>query len=79
MKKVILTFLMFASFLFGAVNINTATVDELKGLKGIGEAKAKAIVEYRKDQNFTSIEDIKKVKGIGAKIFDGIKNDITVK
>lgn len=79
MKKIILTFLMFASFLFGAVNINTATVDELKGLKGIGDAKAKAIVEYRKDQNFTSIEDIKKVKGIGAKIFDGIKNDITVK
>lgn len=79
MKKIILTFLMFASFLFGAVNINTATVDELKSLKGIGNAKAKAIVEYRKDQNFTSIEDIKKVKGIGAKIFDGIKNDITVK
>ncbi|WP_300703947.1 ComEA family DNA-binding protein [uncultured Campylobacter sp.] len=79
MKKIILTFLMFASFLFGAVNINTATVDELKSLKGIGDAKAKAIVEYRKDQNFTSIEDIKKVKGIGAKIFDGIKNDITVK
>ena len=70
---------MFASFLFGAVNINTATVDELKSLKGIGDAKAKAIVEYRKDQNFTSIEDIKKVKGIGSKIFDGIKNDITVK
>ncbi|WP_297194369.1 ComEA family DNA-binding protein [uncultured Campylobacter sp.] len=79
MKKIILTFLMFASFLFGAVNINTATVDELKSLKGIGDAKAKAIVEYRKDQNFTSIEDIKKVKGIGSKIFDGIKNDITVK
>ena len=79
MKKIILTFLMFASFLFGSVNINTATVDKLKSLKGIGDAKAKAIVEYRKDQNFTSIEDIKKVKGIGSKIFDGIKNDITVK
>ncbi len=79
MSKIFFTFLLFLSSLFAAVNINTASVDELKELKGIGEAKAKAIVEYRKDQNFSSIEDIKKVKGIGSKIFEDIKNDISVK
>ncbi|HEG3860645.1 TPA: helix-hairpin-helix domain-containing protein, partial [Campylobacter jejuni] len=51
---------------------------ELKSLNGIGEAKAKAILEYRKEANFTSIDDLKKVKGIGDKLFEKIKNDITI-
>lgn len=67
-----------ASFLLAAVNLNTATLEELKSIKGIGETKAKAILEYRQEQNFTSIEDIKKVKGIGEKTFENIKDSITV-
>lgn len=39
---------------------------------------AKAILEYRKEANFTSIDDLKKVKGIGDKLFEKIKNDITI-
>lgn len=78
MKKLFVLLCVFAGFLWGAVNINTANIDELKALKGVGENKAQAIIDYRKDQNFTSIEDIKKVKGIGSKIFEGIKNDIVV-
>lgn len=61
------------------ININTAAVDELTHLTGIGESKAKVIVKYREENGkFTSIEQIKNVDGIGDKIFDGIKDDIKV-
>ena len=61
------------------VNINTATISELDKLDGIGEAKAKAIVEYRNQNGeFKSIEDIKNVSGISESLFEKIKNFITV-
>lgn len=60
------------------VNINTATLEELLSLTGIGESKAKAIIEYRKENRFQVIEDIMKVSGIGQSVFDKIKEDITV-
>ena len=60
------------------VNINTANKEELCKLPGIGENKAKLIIEYREKHKFTKIEDITKVSGIGKKIFEKIKNEITV-
>ena len=63
----------------GKVNINTASIDELKNLTGIGEKKAKDIISYReKNGSFNSIEDIMKVSGIGESSFVQIKEDITV-
>jgi len=62
----------------GKVNINTATIDELMTLTGIGEAKAISIIEYREQNPFTTIEDIKNVSGIGDKAFEKIKDNITV-
>ena len=57
------------------VNINTATVEELTALKGIGEKKAHSIVEHRKVAGpFAAIEDLKDVKGVGGKIFNKIKD-----
>ena len=63
----------------GKVSINTATKEELMTLPGIGEAKAKEIINYRdKNGPFKTIEDLKKVTGIGDNIFAQIKENITV-
>ena len=61
------------------ININTASIDELKTLSGIGDAKAKAIIDFRTTNgNFKSIEDIKNVNGISESLFIKIKENITI-
>lgn len=61
------------------VNINSASINQLCSLPGIGTAKAKNIIEHRNNYGlFTSIEDIKKVNGIGEELFSKIKNYICV-
>ena len=63
----------------GLININEASAKELMSLKGIGEVKAAAIVEYRRaNGGFRKIEDIMNVKGIGEKTFEKIRDQITV-
>lgn len=60
------------------ININTATIDELLKISGIGESKAKNIIEYReKNGEFKNIEDIKNINGIGDSLFNKIKDSIT--
>ena len=61
------------------VNINTASLQELTSLPGIGEAKAKSIIQYRESNGaFKTIEDIKKVTGIKNALFSLIKDLICV-
>ncbi len=61
------------------ININTASLEELTTLNGIGESKAKSIIEYRKEHgNFNSIDDLKNISGISDKIFEKIKDNITI-
>ncbi len=61
------------------INLNTATVEELSTLSGIGRTKAAAIVKYREEvAPFKSVEEVQKVKGIGKKIFEKIEDLITV-
>jgi competence protein ComEA len=82
MKKLYLTLMLvlfFATAAFAKVNINSATVEELASLNGIGKAKAEAIIAYRTTNgNFATVEDLTKVKGIGDKIIEKIKPEITV-
>ncbi len=62
------------------VNINTADRKELETLPGIGESKAASIIEYRQTVgNFTAIEEIMNISGIGEAMFAKIKDKITVK
>ena len=61
------------------ININTASLEELQKLPRIGEKVAQRIIDFRKaNGKFKKITDLLKVKGIGEKIFDSIKDRITV-
>lgn len=79
-KTVCLTVLLVVSgHALAKVNINTATVEELSRLKGIGEEKAKAIVAYRDEHGaFAKVEDIVLVKGIGEKILKDLQEDLSI-
>ena len=61
------------------VNINTSTKEVLTSLSGIGEAKAQNIIDYRNENGlFKSIDDLKNVTGISEKLFEQIKEFITI-
>ena len=62
----------------GLINLNTASFDELMNLTGIGETKARQIIEYRGTNGFNKIEDIMNIPGIKESLFEKIKDEITV-
>jgi len=81
MKRLLaaLLLLVVSTFALAAVNINTATKEELDALPGIGPVKAQAIVDYRNANGpFKTPEDIMKVKGIKEGEFGKIKDQISV-
>ena len=63
----------------GKININIASQSELMDLPGIGNVLASRIVDYRRQHgDFSRIEDIRNVSGIGEKRYEAIENHITV-
>ena len=77
--SLILVLISSISLAYAAVNLNTATVEELDGVKGIGPSKAKAIVDYRsKNGPFKSVDDLKGVKGFGEKSVARLRGELTV-
>lgn len=62
-----------------AVNINTADVQELTKLKGVGEKKAEAIIAWRNENgNFKTVEDLLEVKGIGEATLEANRENISI-
>jgi competence protein ComEA len=82
MRKAALLFaalVAYAGAALAVVNINSASQKQLEQLEGVGPAKAKAIIEYRKKNGpFKSTEDIRKVDGIGDATYEKIKGDLVL-
>ena len=61
------------------ININTASLEELQTLSGVGASKAQSIIDYRNEfGKFSKIEDILNVSGIGESVYEKIKDSITI-
>ena len=74
MKKIVALLMLCVSFLFAEINLQTASKEELMGVKGIGEKKAEQIIEYRKTNIIKNPEDLKNIKGFGDSIVGNVKN-----
>lgn len=61
------------------ININTAPLEELKKITGVGDVKAQSIIDYRdKNGGFKSVEELKNIDGIGSKVFEKIKDQVGI-
>ncbi|MFH2139652.1 MAG: helix-hairpin-helix domain-containing protein [Pseudomonadota bacterium] len=81
MKKLLLSLLvlLFSGSLYAAVDLNTASVEELQAVKGVGASKAEAIVQHRKQYGpFKRVEDLDNVKGFGKKTVERLQGEFTV-
>jgi competence protein ComEA len=76
--KIIAAITLGSVMLFGAVDINNATKDELMSLKGLGAKKAEAVIEYRKENCFKDVNALTEIKGIGPKFIEANKKNLQV-
>ena len=79
LKKIILGLLLLLNTSLFAMSVdalNKASKEELMAIKGIGEAKADAIIEAREQESFKTVDELTRVKGIGPAIVENVKNDV---
>lgn len=75
MKKIFVLLMLGVSFMFAAMNLQTATKEELMSIKGIGDKKSDQILEYRKTNKINTPEDLTNIKGFGNSIVSNVKNE----
>lgn len=79
LKKIIVGLLLLVNTSLFAMSVdalNKAPKEELMAIKGIGEAKADAIIALRKQEAFKTVDELVRVKGIGPAIVENVKNDV---
>ena len=74
----LLSFASQPSFALEKININTATVEQLVTLKGVGEKTAQSIIAYRTSKPFASVDELTNVKGIGPKTLEKFRDQLTL-
>ena len=74
----VFSFVCQPAFAVAKVNLNTATVEQLVELKGIGEKTAQKIIEYRKQKKFNTVDELANVKGVGEKTVERLRGQLTV-
>lgn len=63
----------------GVVNVNTANIEQLQQLPGVGETRARAIVEVRKEKGgFRSVDELTAVRGVGEALLEKLRPYVTV-
>ncbi|MFK2822417.1 ComEA family DNA-binding protein [Arcobacter sp. YIC-80] len=75
MKRLLVLLMLSTSFLFAALNLQTASKQELMSIKGIGPKKAEQIIQYRKTNKIKSADDLKSIKGFGPTIISNVKGN----
>jgi len=77
--RILLVLFLCFGFIFASIDVNKANEKDFASLKGIGNKKALMIIQYRKTNGcFKSIDDLRKVKGIGKKIIEKNREELTI-
>lgn len=75
---VTLSFVCLPAFALAKVNLNTASIEQLVQLQGIGEKTALKIIEYRNNKKFATVDEVVNVKGVGEKTLEKLQDQLTV-